>query len=82
MIGGIEHFIKLENFWKIIAGNPRLKKVPGIFSDNFQKMKKAGHAHTRTRKSRQKFGKNRDFVPIGLKLFDFAENIFSGDYIR
>ena len=45
-------------------------------------MKKAGHTHTRTRKSRQNFGKNRDFVPIGLKLFDFEENIFSGDYIR
>ena len=39
-------------------------------------MKKAGHAHTRTRKSRQKFGKNRDFVPIGLKLFDLEANIY------
>ena len=38
-------------------------------------MKKAGHTHARTRKSRQNFGKNRDFVPIGLKLFDLEENI-------
>jgi len=45
-------------------------------------MKKAGHARARTKKSRQNFGKNRDFVTIGLKLFDFEENIFSGDYIR
>ena len=38
-------------------------------------MKKAGHTHTHTRKSRQNFGKNRDFVPIGLKLFDLEGNI-------
>ena len=44
-------------------------------------MKKAGRARARTKKSRQNFGKTHDFVTIGLKLFDFEENIFSKDSV-